>query len=626
MLRNQETLSLRFVQWVENLPFAHKRLIWAVSDLLAFCLATIVALVIFLGIFKVPMQFYVGHLLLSFGLYYAVSKHFKVDSRIKRYATMVDFSLLFLIVIFANLISGLVLSIVLKWLSFRYLIIVAGLAGVAISALRILWQYIYHTKNRVTNIDNKNRENIVLIGAGDGGSLFMNAYQRHPRNEKVVAILDEDHSKIGMNIGGVEVVGGLEQLTELTKQYNIVKAVIAIPSLKPEKYEEILRYCNELGVRVYNMPKVEDVLLGIHQPKESMREIKISDLLGRQEIELDETAMRKELEGKTILITGAGGSIGSEITRQISKHNPAKVILLGHGENSIYLIYHEMIKTYNERMIQYIPVIADIQDYDRLLEIFKEYQPDIIYHAAAHKHVPLMEANPVEAYKNNILGTYNVARAVDQARVSKMVMISTDKAVNPPNIMGATKRVAELIITGMNKQSASLYCAVRFGNVLGSRGSVVPAFKKQIAAGGPVLVTDFRMIRYFMTIPEASQLVVFAGTFAQDGEVFILDMGEPVKILDLAKKMILLSGHTVEEIGIRESGIRPGEKLYEELLTGSELVENQLNDQIFVGKVVPIPLQETLEFVESLKEAVHQPKIMKEKIIKFANDSTQYGG
>ncbi|MCR8969578.1 nucleoside-diphosphate sugar epimerase/dehydratase [Facklamia sp. 7083-14-GEN3] len=619
-------LSLRFVQWVESLPFAHKRLIWAVSDLLAFCLSTLVALVIFLGIFKVPVQFYAGHLLLSFVLYYAISKHFKVDLRIKRYATIVDFSLLFLIVIFANLISGLILSVMVKWLSFRYLVIVAGLAAVAINGLRIAWQYIYHTKNRCSNTDNSNKENIVLIGAGDGGSLFMSAYQRHPRNEKVVAILDEDHAKIGMNIGGVEVVGGLEQLAVLIEQYNIAKAVIAIPSLKPEKYEEILQYCNELGVRAYNMPKVEDVLLGIHQPKRAMREIKISDLLGRQEIELDESAMRQELEGKTILITGAGGSIGSEIVRQISKHNPAKVILLGHGENSIYLIYHEMIKSHNENMIQYFPVIADIQDYNRLLEIFEEYQPDIIYHAAAHKHVPLMEANPVEAYKNNILGTYNVARAVDDAKVPKMVMISTDKAVNPPNIMGATKRVAELIITGMNKQSESIYCAVRFGNVLGSRGSVVPAFKKQIAAGGPVSVTDFRMIRYFMTIPEASQLVVFAGTFAQDGEVFILDMGEPVKILDLAKKMILLSGHTVEEIGIRESGIRPGEKLYEELLTSSELVENQLNDQIFVGKVVPIPLQETLQFVESLKESIHQPKVMKEKIIKFANDSAQYGG
>ncbi|NKZ29219.1 polysaccharide biosynthesis protein [Facklamia miroungae] len=596
------------------------------SDFVSFGIATTISLIIFLGILKVPVTFYLGHLVLSFLFYFFICKYLRVESRIKRYATMIDIISLFLIVLFANLMSGLVLSIVIKWISFRYLVIVAGFSGLFIVGLRFLWQIIYLSKNKISHKNTKDRENIVLIGAGDGGSLFMHTYQRHPRNEKVIAILDEDPAKRGMNIGGVEVVGSLEKLPALVDGYHVSKAVIAIPSLKPEKYEAILGFCNELGVRVYNMPPVEDVLLGIHQPKGTMREIKISDLLGRKEVELDETAMRKELEGKTILITGAGGSIGSEIVRQVSKHNPAKVILLGHGENSIYLIYHEMIKTKNESMIQYIPIIADIQDYERIVEILKEYQPDIIYHAAAHKHVPLMESNPVEAFKNNILGTYNVARAVDQAKVAKMVMISTDKAVNPPNIMGATKRVAELIITGMNQQSKSTYCAVRFGNVLGSRGSVVPAFKKQIAAGGPVSVTDFRMIRYFMTIPEASQLVIFAGTFSNDGEVFILDMGEPVKILDLAKKMILLSGHTIEDIGIRETGIRPGEKLYEELLTSSELVENKLNDQLFVGKVASIPLEETLAFVESLKEFVHQPKIMKEKIIKFANDSAKYGG
>ena len=403
------------------------------------------------------------------------------------------------------------------------------------------------------------------------------------------------------------------------KQHGKLEAIVAIPSLTPSEYELILEICNRNGVEVFKMPKVEEVIQGVYQPKQAMRKVNISDLLGRKEIKLDETKLRNELEGKTILITGAGGSIGSEIVRQVTKFNPKRVILLGHGENSIYLIYHELLKL--KTFTEFRPVIADVQDYDRILEVFEEEKPDIVYHAAAHKHVPLMESNPVEAFKNNILGTYNVAKAVDAAKLPKMVLVSTDKAVNPPNVMGATKRVAELIITGMNEKSQSNYCAVRFGNVLGSRGSVIPVFEKQIAEGGPITVTDFRMTRYFMTIPEASRLVIYAGAYANGGEVFILDMGDPVKIVDLAKKMILLSGHKENEIEIVESGIRPGEKLYEELLTSTELVGNQLNEKIFIGKVAQMPIEEIDIFIQGLKESIDDSRKLKKEIIIFANQS-----
>ncbi|MBG9980731.1 polysaccharide biosynthesis protein [Facklamia sp. DSM 111018] len=618
----QTSLTSKVVEVVDKMSFFQKRTVWLVSDFLAFILASIATRAIFYGLFQEGLSLYLLHILLGFIFYNLISSLLNLRTRINRYALMSDISLLFVIVIIANILSGTICSFIIEQFPIRYAVVMSGLSAILVVGLRLIWQTIYFKRfgNRYVN-ENSEIENIVLIGAGDGGSLYMSSQRRHLGKENVVAIFDEDASKVGLNLGGVKVVGGLEKLPEVTEEFGVSKAVIAIPSLKPEKYEEILQKCNELDIKVYNMPPVEEVLLGIHNDNNQVREINIADLLGRKEIELNEERLRNEIEGKKILITGAGGSIGSEIVRQISKFNPAKLLLLGHGENSIYLIYHEV--NIGNRMTQYVPIIADIQDYDRIYKIFKKEKPDIVYHAAAHKHVPLMESNPVEAYKNNIIGTYNVAKAVDKAGVPKMVMISTDKAVKPPNIMGATKRVAELIITGMNEKSNSTYCAVRFGNVLGSRGSVVPAFKKQILAGGPVQVTDFRMIRYFMTIPEASRLVVYAGAFAEGGEVFILDMGEPVKILDLAKKMILLMGYTVSEIGIEEVGIRPGEKLYEELLTNSELVENQLNDQIFIGRVASIPLEETLQFVESLKKYIEQPRELKEKIITFANESAE---
>lgn len=329
------------------------------------------------------------------------------------------------------------------------------------------------------------------------------------------------------------------------------------------------------------------------------REIDVVDLLGRKEVKLDKQMITEALADKTILISGAGGSIGSELCRQVSKFGPKRLILLGHGENSIYLIHREMMLAYG-RTIDLVPVIADVQDRKLIFEVMAQYRPDFVFHAAAHKHIPMMEWNPREAIKNNIFGTKNMAEAAKAAGVKSFVMISSDKAVRPTNVMGATKRMAEMIVTALDEPGKTKFAAVRFGNVLGSRGSVIPVFKEQIEKGGPVTVTDFRMIRYFMTIPEASRLVIQAGVLANGGEIFILDMGEPVKIVDLAKKMIKLSGYNEDDIPIIETGIRPGEKLYEELLADESKLDSKAYEKIFVGKASNFPLEETTAFAEEL--------------------------
>jgi FlaA1/EpsC-like NDP-sugar epimerase len=373
---------------------------------------------------------------------------------------------------------------------------------------------------------------------------------------------------------------------------------ITIPSLKPQELERILEYCNQVGVAVNQMPRMEDVMTGRLSVSRT-REIDVVDLLGRKEVKLDKQMITETLKDKTILISGAGGSIGSELCRQVSKFEPKRLILLGHGENSIYLIHREMTLSYG-KTIDIVPVIADVQDRKLIFEVMAQYRPDFVFHAAAHKHIPMMEWNPREAVKNNIFGTKNMAEAAKAAGVKSFVMNSSDKAVRPTNVMGSTKRIAEMIVTALDEPGKTKFAAVRFGNVLGSRGSVIPVFKEQIEKGGPVTVTDFRMIRYFMTIPEASRLVIQAGVLAQGGEIFILDMGEPVKIVDLAKKMIKLSGYNEDDIPIIETGIRPGEKLYEELLADESMLDSKAYEKIFVGKASNFPLEETTAFAEEL--------------------------
>ena len=489
----------------------------------------------------------------------------------------------------------------------RYIVLSMLLSFLLVIASRLTWREIHEFVQHPSALLGKKVDGTktLVVGSGDGASLFIKTAQQKSKDLKIVAIVDDDKNKQNTYLHGVKVVGTTEQIPEIVGNYEVEQIVIAIPSLAPDDYERIVEYCQQTEVKVNAMPKYEQVITG-KLSVSKLQEIDIADLLGRKEVKLDQQSLKSNIKCKTVLVTGAGGSIGSELCRQIAQFCPARLLLLGHGENSIYLIHKELSSRYKDD-IELIPIIADIQDRERIFHIMETYRPDRVYHAAAHKHVPLMEYNPTEAVKNNIYGTRNVAEAAKAAGVAKFVMISTDKAVNPPNVMGATKRVAEMVVTSLNEEGKTLFSAVRFGNVL---------FKEQIAKGGPITVTDFRMTRYFMTIPEASRLVIQAGALMQGGEVFVLDMGEPVKILDLAKKMITLSGHTEEEIQIQEAGIRPGEKLYEELLSAKEKVNDQVYEKIFVGNVQSLPKTEVDSYVDSLLSLGAND--LKDSLVKFA--------
>ncbi|HCZ8631675.1 TPA: polysaccharide biosynthesis protein [Staphylococcus aureus] len=457
----------------------------------------------------------------------------------------------------------------------------------------------------------------LIVGGGRGGSLLIRQMMNTPyMGMEPVLVVDDDSNKQKMSIAsGVKVQGYITDIPELVKKFNIKKIIIAIPTLSQQRLREINKLCEGANVEVFKMPNIENVMSGEIEVNQ-LKKVEVEDLLGRDSVELDMVSISKELTYKTILVTGAGGSIGSEICRQVCKFTPEKIILLGHGENSIYHIHQELTRIYKEQ-IEVVPIIADVQDKERMKEIMQTYKPYAVYHAAAHKHVPLMEYNPEEAIKNNILGTRNTAEAAKLAEVSKFVMVSTDKSVNPPNVMGASKRIAEMVIQSMNNETSKTdFVAVRFGNVLGSRDSVIPLFKKQIEAGGPVTVTHPEMTRYFMTIPEASRLVLQAGALAKGGEVFVLDMGKPVKIVDLAKNLIRLSGYNEEDIGIEFSGIRPGEKLFEELLNKDEIHPEQAYEKIYRGKVKEIEINEVNRYINEILSVKGD---IKKKTIKIAN-------
>ena len=595
---------------------ARKRVILIIVD--------IILLSISQGISKFFLAKYVGITDLSFVsilmgiivLYLTFATLSNVFSTITRYT---DYKTMFRVggsILGAYSIVYIVEKIFYESTNSRYIVLSMLLSFLLVIASRLTWREIHEFVQHPSALLGKKVDGTktLVVGSGDGASLFIKTAQQKSKDLKIVAIVDDDKNKQNTYLHGVKVVGTTEQIPEIVGNYEVEQIVIAIPSLAPDDYERIVEYCQQTEVKVNAMPKYEQVITG-KLSVSKLQEIDIADLLGRKEVKLDQRSLKSNIKCKTVLVTGAGGSIGSELCRQIAQFCPARLLLLGHGENSIYLIHKELSSRYKDD-IELIPIIADIQDRERIFHIMETYRPDRVYHAAAHKHVPLMEYNPTEAVKNNIYGTRNVAEAAKAAGVAKFVMISTDKAVNPPNVMGATKRVAEMVVTSLNEEGKTLFSAVRFGNVLGSRGSVVPLFKEQIAKGGPITVTDFRMTRYFMTIPEASRLVIQAGALMQGGEVFVLDMGEPVKILDLAKKMITLSGHTEEEIQIQEAGIRPGEKLYEELLSAKEKVNDQVYEKIFVGNVQSLPKIEVDSYVDSLLSLGAND--LKDSLVKFA--------
>lgn len=465
----------------------------------------------------------------------------------------------------------------------------------------------------LSNIDNrkKKKRRVLVIGAGQAGALIIREMQQQPIPYLPVAILDDNYRKLRHYLHGVPVVGEVAALPNAVKEYDIDEILVAIPSASKERLREIVAIAQESGLPVRIIPGLLDTS-DERITMDKVREVQIEDLLGRKPVKLQLDEIAGYLKGERVLVTGAGGSIGSELCRQVARFEPESLLLLGRGENSIYEIDRELNESYPS--LHKIPIIADIRDRARLTQIFSEYRPTVVFHAAAHKHVPLMESAPDEAVKNNVFGTKNVAELADAYGVKRFVMISTDKAVNPTSVMGATKRVAEMVIQMLAEKSKTKFCAVRFGNVLGSRGSVIPLFKHQIAKGGPVTVTHPEMVRYFMTIPEAVSLVIQAGAMGEKGELFILDMGEPVKIVDLARDLIRLSGLVPgKDIQIEFTGIRPGEKLYEEILTAEEGANTTRHERIYVGKpdeFDPEHLRKDLTYLERWVSVADRVKVV----------------
>ena len=474
---------------------------------------------------------------------------------------------------------------------------------IAICASRFMYRMIRTVLNKYRNIKTSN--NVMIIGAGEATNVIMREIQNssYLANSNIACIIDDDRRKVGKYIRGVKVIGTRDKIKEAAKLYDIDEIIFAIPSESNEVKRDILNICKETDCTLKILPGVYQMVDGEINVN-SIRNVDVLDLLGRDPIEVDIESIMGYVKDKVIMVTGGGGSIGSELCRQLVSHKPKQLIIFDIYENNAYDIQQELKINYPDANV--VTLIGSIRNVSRLESVFAQYKPDIVYHAAAHKHVPLMEVSPDEAVKNNVVGTWNVARMADKYGVKKFVMISTDKAVNPTNVMGATKRICEMIVQTYNEISKTDFVAVRFGNVLGSNGSVIPLFKRQIEAGGPVTVTDPNIIRYFMTIPEAVSLVLQAGAYAKGGEIFILDMGEPVNIDDLAKNLIRLSGYTLGvNMEIKYTGLRPGEKLYEELLMKEEGLQETDNKLIHIGKPIEFDKENFFDNLEKLKEEAY---------------------
>ena len=455
-------------------------------------------------------------------------------------------------------------------------------------ALR-LWSVVQYSYGK----GNKGEERIMLIGAGESGRMLSRELRSSPQVKgRLCCVIDDNPQLHGKYLDGVRIVGGRDQIEDAAKRYDITQILFAIPTIQPEEKAAILNICKMTGCRLRVLPGLYQLLNG-EVSLSAVKDVQVEDLLGRSPVQLNKAVVSDFLEEKVVMVTGGGGSIGSELCRQIATCHPRRLIILDIYENNAYDIQQELKRQYGTRLDLRVE-ICSIRDKKRIYQIFEQYHPDMVFHAAAHKHVPLMEDCPDEAIKNNVFGTYHVVRAAEKYGVKKFVMISTDKAVNPTNLMGATKRFCEMILQS-RRGSSTEFCAVRFGNVLGSNGSVIPLFKRQIANGGPVTITDKRIIRYFMTIPEAAMLVLEAGAMAKQSQIFVLDMGQPVKILTLAENLIRLSGlEPYKDIEIKEIGLRPGEKLYEELLMQSEHLLTTENEKIFVEEQQLIPQRDIM--------------------------------
>lgn len=536
----------------------------------------------------VPSSFYVLAAALLF-FHHCFFFYFKLYRKAWEYASVGELLIIAKAVGLSFLTAGLAQWLIAGKMEIKLLAVTWMLHILMIGGSRLCWRVLRGRFNKQSG----KRKRTLIVGAGSAGIMLARQLMSNSETELFpVAFIDDDASKQMLDIMGIPVVGRVSSIVSKARELDIDNIVIAIPSLSKKGLYAIYTECAKTSAKTQIIPMLEDLATG-RVSVTQFRDVQVEDLLGRDPVELDIESISEYVTQKVVLVTGAGGSIGSEVCRQISRFLPEKLVLLGHGENSIYAIEMELKETFKDSNIKFYTEIADLQDADKMTAVMMYHRPHVVYHAAAHKHVPLMERNPEEAFKNNVLGTLNTARAASKSRVDTFVMISTDKAVNPTSVMGATKRVAEMIVQHMDRVSShTKFVAVRFGNVLGSRGSVIPLFKKQIANGGPVTVTHPEMVRYFMTIPEASRLVIQAGALARGGEIFVLDMGEPVNITELAQNVIRMSGYSVDEIGIEYTGIRPGEKLFEEMLKADEVMEKQVYPKIYIGKASAIYFDE----------------------------------
>ena len=521
-----------------------------------------------------------------------------------------------------GIITVIIISLISKE---RIPLMVTILAGIMIlilcNGVRLGWRILRRIINNIEYKEIENVKNVLIIGAGSGGALVSSEYKKYPNLcKRVVGFIDDDREKLGTYVNGIKVYGNRNDVLKIAKEKNVDEIIIAIASIEKSVLRELIDSCKEAHVSVKIMPGVSEMIDGKFSINK-IRDIDLEDLLGREEIKLDYEGIADYLAGKIVLVTGGGGSIGSELCRQISKFNPKQLIIFDIYENNAYEIQNELKRNYPN--LDLVTLIGSVRDRRRLSQVYSKYKPNVVFHAAAHKHVPLMEVSPEEAIKNNVVGTFNTAEFANNYGVEKFVLISTDKAVNPTNIMGATKRMCEMIVQAFNNVSSTEYVAVRFGNVLGSNGSVIPLFKKQIAEGGPVTLTHKEITRYFMTIPEASQLVLQAGAYAEGGEIFVLDMGKPVRIYDLAENLIKLSGYEPHrDIKIEITGLRPGEKLYEELLMNEEGLTKTKHKKIFIGKPGDFEIDDIAKKTEELlKYATKGSKVRLKEQLKSVVDT-----
>ncbi|AWW25443.1 MULTISPECIES: polysaccharide biosynthesis protein [Acetobacterium] len=530
-----------------------------------------------------------------------IYRYFDLYNSLWSYASVEELLKILLAVVVAN-VFGIIYLIYMGERLYFGIYITSMLFEIAfVSSGRFSYRLMRSLKNRKIFMKQDLEKKILIIGSGATATLIATEIKNHASNYgQVIGFIDDDATKLNKTIAGVKVLGNNYDIGSVAHKYNVNEIIIATPTADPTTLRMIISECKRTAAKVRIVPGIREMIDG-QVSLSKIRDVEIEDLLGRETVNLNIREVVSYLEGKIIMVTGGGGSIGSELCRQIARFNPGKLIILDNYENSAYEIQNELINDYEDK-INLDVIIASVRDRDDVFSIIETYHPDVIFHAAAHKHVPLMERSPWEAIKNNVFGTKNIAEAAHEFGVDRLVMVSTDKAVNPTNIMGASKRICEMIIQGLARQSKTKFTAVRFGNVLGSNGSVVPLFKKQIKEGGPVTVTHKEIIRFFMTIPEAAQLVIQSGAIAKGGEIFVLDMGQPVKIFDLAVDLIKLSGLKLnEDIEIEIIGLRPGEKLYEELLMDEEGLTETRFEKIRVGKPGDIDYTKLKNSLEELR-------------------------